>query len=236
MLLQQEALLPSRLARDRNFILFTRIYSGTTLVTSARCTAETKKTEMKLLRSRIWNRKSSTSFFHWLYNQEIPEAGDDFIHIASASHLVAAAATASSDPILVIRLFLLLKTCVLADYLKAPDFKRCATNAFVNPNGSRAPYYGMVSYAFDELDKSDTMLRFMVDLQCTVWKPADDVSAAELALRARLPNSFLVRDMLRYHELKGSKNDVDKDNFKLCRYRDPYRSNASCGECGEKHH
>lgn len=162
--------------------------------------------------------------------------GDDFIHIASASHLVAATAAASDGPALVAHLFLLLKAYVLAHYLEAPEFKSCATTAFVNLNGARAPYYEMVSYTFDKLDTSDVILRFMVDLQCIVWKPFDDISAAELARRAQLPNSFLVRVMFRFQKLQGSKNGGDKDKFKLCSYRDLYRSDASCGERGKKHH
>lgn len=80
------------------------------------------------------------------------------------------------------------------------------------------PWYEHVVYAFSTLSGADPMLRYLVDLQSVAWRPQSDSVSGEDALRAELPNLFLVQVMIRNYELRAS--PVAKQDFDVCSFHD----------------
>ena len=147
-------------------------------------------------------------FIHWLYTQTLPTDATPILRIAE--EIVPESVWT-----------LILKSSVFGDRFLAPVFRRLAHNNFVdlhltNTVGARSGVaYSRIIWGFENLPADSLLLAMMVDLQCTVWKVADD-SKSEQDLMLKLPHEFLLKVMATQSEFK--QQSVTAAKLRACSY------------------
>jgi hypothetical protein len=92
------------------------------------------------------------------------------------------------------------------------------------------PVYETIIYAFDMLPAEGPILILLVNAHCSSFKATFDTSDnGELARRARVPHSFLLRAMLRYSEIAC----LEKSRMVPCDYHG-HESDEEKELCKEK--
>jgi hypothetical protein len=162
-------------------------------------------------------------FIHWLYAQTLPKGVTGLFGIAGI-------VDSDSHKRITINHFLSVKSYVFGDRFMALNFKRIARNHHIDLKSESAPWYKHAIYAFANLQGDDPFLAYLVDMHCICWYPEVD-ETDEVETRAELPNLFLVRVMLRSHELKDIPATKLKRDLNLCTSYHDHESDKERQEC-----
>ncbi|KAF1939763.1 hypothetical protein EJ02DRAFT_326790, partial [Clathrospora elynae] len=128
-------------------------------------------------------------FVNWLYTGKLPSKYEDWL--------------VQLDPHLEWRMeqkLVLIKACVFGDRFLVPGFHGAVQNHIIDFFVQWGFFcYLAIIHAFANLSSNSPVLQLLVDAHCRGFEDGnDDAENGELKRRDQLPNSFLVRIMIRY--------------------------------------
>jgi hypothetical protein len=109
------------------------------------------------------------------------------------------------------------KALVFGDRVLSPIFRQRVCKSLVTELMRHRVFYKTIIYAFANLAVDHPVLELMVFRHCQVFGDgADEELVEDFDRRSELPNSFLVRVMLRYRQCED--HIWDEDEADLCYY------------------